>query len=228
MVNIDDVYQKVLVLANKEQRGYITHQEFNIVADKSQLEIITQYLHDIKTGNLRPMNNSESSDFLEMTKEKIDYLRRSHNYTSYQNTSDSDFDKSVIYPTQNTNAQFADILEIANIHTRSDMKLVERVDGHDLRNILNNQYTYPTLSRPIYHTRDSWFTNNTNLHNRHVEIYPMFEAEYQFQIDYWRKPKTPNWGYVVVNQKPLYNFNTSQHFELHPICLLYTSDADDE
>ena len=35
-VSIDSVYQKVLVLANKEQRGYITPQEFNLFADKAQ------------------------------------------------------------------------------------------------------------------------------------------------------------------------------------------------
>ena len=39
MVSIDTVYQKVLVLSNKEQRGYLTPQEFNLLADKAQLEI---------------------------------------------------------------------------------------------------------------------------------------------------------------------------------------------
>ena len=47
MVNIDTVYQKVLVLSNKEQRGYITPQEFNLLADKAQLEIFNSYFHDI-------------------------------------------------------------------------------------------------------------------------------------------------------------------------------------
>ena len=30
MISIDTVYQKVLAVANKEQRGYITPQEFNL------------------------------------------------------------------------------------------------------------------------------------------------------------------------------------------------------
>ena len=47
MVNINDVYQKGLTLANKEQRGYITPQEFNLLADKAQKEIIDQYFYDI-------------------------------------------------------------------------------------------------------------------------------------------------------------------------------------
>ena len=36
-INIDTVYQKVLAFANKEQRGYITPQEFNLFADQAQL-----------------------------------------------------------------------------------------------------------------------------------------------------------------------------------------------
>ena len=39
MISINRVYQKVLAIANKEQRGYITPQEFNLFADKAQMEI---------------------------------------------------------------------------------------------------------------------------------------------------------------------------------------------
>ena len=43
MVSVDAVYQKVLAIANKEQRGYITPQEFNLFADHAQMEIFDQY-----------------------------------------------------------------------------------------------------------------------------------------------------------------------------------------
>ena len=39
-----------------------------------------------------------------------------------------------------------------------------------------------------------------------------------FSSSTFTKPKTPskpNWCYVVVNNKPLYNANSSQDFELH-------------
>ena len=42
-VNIDNVYQKVLVIANKEQRGYITPLEFNLLANQAQQDIFEQY-----------------------------------------------------------------------------------------------------------------------------------------------------------------------------------------
>jgi len=47
MVNIDTVYQRVLALANKEQRGYVTPLEFNLLANQAQLDIFEQYFYDI-------------------------------------------------------------------------------------------------------------------------------------------------------------------------------------
>jgi len=44
MISVDTVYQKVLSIVNKENRGYITPQEFNLFADQSQLEIFEQYV----------------------------------------------------------------------------------------------------------------------------------------------------------------------------------------
>ena len=46
MVSIDTVYQRVLALANKEQRGYITPQEFNLFADHAQTTIFEQYFYN--------------------------------------------------------------------------------------------------------------------------------------------------------------------------------------
>ena len=42
MVSVDTVYQRVLTLANKEQRGYITPQEFNLLANHAQMEIVSK------------------------------------------------------------------------------------------------------------------------------------------------------------------------------------------
>ena len=46
MIFIDTVYQKVLALANKEQRGYITPLEFNLLANQAQ-ELIFEWWYNI-------------------------------------------------------------------------------------------------------------------------------------------------------------------------------------
>ena len=62
MVNIDTVYQRVLALANKEQRGYITPQEFNLHANQAQLDIFEQYFYDLAAMvNLNKREDAQQS-----------------------------------------------------------------------------------------------------------------------------------------------------------------------
>ena len=70
-VNIDTVYQKVLAIANKEQRGYITPQEFNLFADHAQLDIFEQYFYDINQFGRLKGNSTEYSDMITILEEKI-------------------------------------------------------------------------------------------------------------------------------------------------------------
>ena len=45
-ISVDTVYQRVLAIANKEQRGYITPQEFNLMANQVQISIFESYFYD--------------------------------------------------------------------------------------------------------------------------------------------------------------------------------------
>ena len=71
MVSIDTVYQKVLAFANKEQRGYITPQEFNLYADQAQKEIFEQYFYDLNQFLRVPSNSEEYGDIIHNIQEKI-------------------------------------------------------------------------------------------------------------------------------------------------------------
>tara|TARA_R100001463_G_scaffold6227_3_gene20523 strand:+ start:158 stop:841 length:684 start_codon:yes stop_codon:yes gene_type:complete len=72
MILIDTVYQKVLMFANKEQRGYITPQEFNLYADQAQKEIFEQYFYDLDKALLLARGNSdEYADKISNLQEKI-------------------------------------------------------------------------------------------------------------------------------------------------------------
>ena len=71
MIIIDTVYQRVLALANKEQRGYITPLEFNLLANQAQLDIFEQYFYDINQFAVTNDVGSEYSDTLDMLEEKM-------------------------------------------------------------------------------------------------------------------------------------------------------------
>ena len=76
MVRVDNVYQKVLALANKEQRGYITPQEFNLFADLAQMEIFEQYFYDKNQFERAPGNSSDYSDMVDIIDKKISPFKK--------------------------------------------------------------------------------------------------------------------------------------------------------
>ena len=63
-VSIDTVYQRVLSVANKEQRGYVTPQEFNLFANQAQMDIFEQYFYDLNQFSRLKGNNTECFPFL--------------------------------------------------------------------------------------------------------------------------------------------------------------------
>ena len=70
-VSIDTVYQRVLGILNKEQRGYVTPQEFNLFANQAQADLFEQYFYDINQFGRIPGNDTEYSDMLTLLNEKI-------------------------------------------------------------------------------------------------------------------------------------------------------------
>ena len=70
-IRIDTVYQRVLALANKEQRGYITPQEFNLFANQAQQEIFEQYFYDTNQFARIPGNDTVYADVDDMLAEKM-------------------------------------------------------------------------------------------------------------------------------------------------------------
>ena len=203
MVNIDTVYQKVLVLANKEQRGYITPQEFNLLADKAQLELVNNYFHAVKMAYMKPKNQTEAYDQTEMLRDKLSYIRRRSEDMTYSTSGDGTH-TILDLP---TNSYMINTIIVDN------SKEIIEVDRHNLINIRGNSLTSPTTSRPIYVRSNSSLNNAVSTIT--INIYPAIE-DVTIDVDYLIRPPIPRWAYVVVNEKPLYNANGATHFSLHP------------
>ena len=186
-VNVDTVYQRVLALANKEQRGYITPQEFNLFANHAQLEIVEQYFYDINQFGRLPGNNTEYSDMLDLLNEKLGALKR--NNQSVLATS------GVI-----THSNMPDdIYKIGTITFGGNE--VERVEYNELVQLSSSPLTAPTNKRPLY-------TEGSN----GITLYPPISS---VKMSYIKKPNNVKWGYVVVGEKALYDPSKSTHFSLH-------------
>ena len=58
-VNVDAVYKTVLLILNKEQRGYITPEEFNKIGSQVQQEIFETYFEDLNQQLRVPQTDAE-------------------------------------------------------------------------------------------------------------------------------------------------------------------------
>ena len=80
-MNVNTVYQTVLSILNKEQRGYLTPFEFNTIATQVQLEVFEKYFEDLNMQLRIPQNDSEYVDRVKTIEEKIDKFRTSKDVT---------------------------------------------------------------------------------------------------------------------------------------------------
>lgn len=85
-ISIDNVYQQVLVIANKEQRGYITPQEFNLLARKAQLDVFENYFNDLDAFRKKPGNDTVYADEIDSIQEKIDVHEKFSQFVGINST----------------------------------------------------------------------------------------------------------------------------------------------
>ena len=188
MVSIDTVYQKVLAIANKEQRGYITPQEFNLFADQAQKDIFEQYFYDINQFNRVPGNDTEYSDMLRLLDEKLSIFKREAILT---------YNTSGFYE-KPTNTYLINSITFRD-RVMSELSNQERVQAE------NSLILKPRKKDPVYVQRQ----------NR-IYVYPItITSNSQVKANYVVKPIMPKWNYVVANGEALYNLNGSQNFQLH-------------
>ena len=214
-VSVDRVYQTVLAIANKEQRGYITPQEFNLFATYAQNEIFEQYFYDLNQFRRIPGNSTITSDPRDIIEEKISFFK--------------------VNPS-NQNAEvgpggYIDLSSITNLHkletvcvsydtvvsssgygssaTYGDGYVVaeELNSAAEMKSYMSSRVAGPTYARPVFVRSGGQYGT--------LDIKP---APAKVKIDYIRKPHAPNWTYIIANNKALWNPAglDMRHFELHP------------
>ena len=74
-INVNTVYQTVLYILNKEQRGYMTPDEFNKTATQVQLEIFESYFEDLNQQLRTPQADTEYANRQKNTDEAISIFK---------------------------------------------------------------------------------------------------------------------------------------------------------
>ena len=58
-ISVDQVYRTVLLIMNKEQRGYLTPDDFNKIGTQVQLEMFNEYFEELNQQTRVPQNENE-------------------------------------------------------------------------------------------------------------------------------------------------------------------------
>tara|TARA_S200000501_G_C20612904_1_gene651106 strand:- start:63 stop:821 length:759 start_codon:yes stop_codon:yes gene_type:complete len=193
-INIDTVYQRVLAISNKEQRGYITPLEFNLMANQAQLDIFNQYFFDLGQFKRQPKYDLEYSDSVAFLEEKMSIFEL--------------FKQTPIASSNNVFTLSTDLYQLGNVyHTISSVDYeVEEVSKRNLIQYQLSPLSTPVAKRPV-------FTRKTDSGNK-IEIFPSTITS-AVTYNYIKKPADVSWGYTIINGETLYNSNTAVNFELH-------------
>jgi hypothetical protein len=192
MVNIDTVYQTVLALANKEQRGYITPQEFNLYAEQSQLEIIEQYFYDINQFDRTPDNDSEYSNMVDLIHKKLSLFKVLDEGVPKMANSTSNFNVP------------AAVYKLGSVYTKLGV-LTERVDRAEVKSLQMSELTKPTENTPVHTLAGMGVTKIITMYPAHGK---------QIKIDYIKFPQLPRWGFTIVGERAMFNPLRTNDFDV--------------
>jgi len=211
-VSINTVYQRVLGILNKEQRGYVTPQEFNLFANQAQMDLFEQYFYDINQFGRVPGNSTEFSDMLKLLNEKISLFETQQSliYTplptgAFLLPNNLYRLGTVIYTNSTTKNILSPTLGPNTPVTTQEDVIAERINANEFLYINSSPLTKPKNVRPVYVSDD-----------RGIKVYGDTELISNVKATYIKQPASVSWGYQIVFNEPLYDANTTTDFELHP------------
>ena len=220
-INVNQVYSTVLTILNKEQRGYITPDEFNKISTQSQLEIFEQYFEDLNQQLRVPQADVDYSDRIENIDERIAIFKTFGNATYNTTTPTNPFwnlpaidsyGNTILYsgveptnpPFPSTTVSFYRLGTITYNYLGIPTE-IQRLQRSDYYQIQKSPLTKATNSFPNY-----LYENN----KLYISPSTIVSAG-DITVDFVRKPRNVVWGYSLgqVGQY-IYDPTTSQNFEL--------------
>lgn len=199
MVSVDRVYQRVLVLSNKEQRGYITPQEFNLLANQAQMDIFEQYFYDLNQFKRAPSNDTVYADMVHILEEKISLFEVAVGSGAVASWGMDG--GSIVIPDE--------------VYRLSQVRVggfpVEILPTKEFNMVRESPLTAPTERRPIAR-RDF---RGILIHNGIGIVTP---STHSINASFITRPATANWNFTVVGGSAIHNPAPPNHqdFELHP------------
>lgn len=214
-INVDTVYKTVLLILNKEQRGYITPDEFNKTATQVQLDIFDQYFEDLNKQLRLPQTDFDYSDKLTSIDDNISPFKTSgpcvYNVDRFDlpvvDAQGNTVLNSGTEPSTSTEVSFYKIGSATYTPTaleNAPVTEIQRLGRTEFYNLQKSDLTTPSVYSPTY-----------LYENEQLIVAPSAIVD-DVSLNFIRKPRNVTWGFTIGSLgQYLYNPSTSTQFELN-------------
>jgi hypothetical protein len=180
---IDDVFQLINLIADKESRGYIPPAKFNLAARSAQLEFIS-----IRLGNLKQLTPYGVPQFGYKSHRRVDVDLRPFVYgpetIPINNQGNFYYPYGYIWPDA--------------IH-KTDFRPITELDSDEYPHLKGHTFKGPSADYPIVIHRNPY---------GFIDPY----AIGSFMMSYVKHPPNPVWAYTSPNGNPIFNSGASVDF----------------
>ena len=190
-INVNTVYTTVLSISNKEQRGYLTPDEFNKLATQVQLEIFEKFFEDYNQFLRMPKTDEEFASRVDHVLEEFQVFEKTESASQAAN---------------NVYTQPTDLHRFGSVtYTKAvGQPPIQVLTSREYREQILSPLLQPSMTFPVAKYQQDKIT-----------VFPPLSSfdKSDVSFNYIRKPKDVRWGYTVGNLgQYIYNdteFNTT-------------------
>ena len=208
-VNVNTVYQTVLFILNKEQRGYVPPAEFNSLAAQVQLEIFESYFPDGNQINRVNQNNTQNNtEFFNMFSDISSKIIPFEEEVQLDLGPNSTFFRDSVSSTGSPNRSIRKFGSVISTYTGQPTynSITQLTCKSDYDKIIRSKLTSPTKQNPIYYSYRGTSTSP------YLKINPFPDAVSANCLVY---PSNPFWNFTPGSSgQYIYSSNNSVDFEL--------------
>lgn len=180
---IDLIYKTLLAIINKDNQGYVSPTEFNLLLNNVQLEIFRNYFEDENRDKTRYQMNKIGRGYANLDFNQRQMITQFAAYTNLTAPASPNPWSTFTLP--------EDLYFIEHDGVSANGKVFDEVERNSVVRLLGTEVA-PTVTYPVYED-----------YGDIIWTYP--ESIKTIQLRYIRKPKQPKWTFVVVNGNELFN-----------------------
>jgi len=206
-MTIDEVYKLTQAFASKDQRGFITPSEFNLMAQQAELELYNERLQVVMEKS-QPRKaagyytHSLTPDLAEQ--DILPFL-----YSVFKNTSQGGNFFNGAFTTVDADYICQIYASSSKDSSMSANVPVDIVTPKNVGQVLRSNLVKPSMGFPV-----ALLSSNDT--STSIEIFP--KELVSVDIHYYSYNNKPLWSYVTIAGKPVYDASNSRGFQVSSRC----------